>query len=81
MPLTTDQQEKIKNHLSNYLKLNKCPICGGNRWIIEGELSVFQLFDSQYKMIIEGQVAPVAVVTCEQCYYCLSFNAMKLGLL
>lgn len=81
MPLTTDQQTKIKNHLSKYLQYNKCPVCDGNRWTIEGELAVYPMFDTQYKMIIEGQVFPMAIVSCEKCHYCLSFNAMKLGLL
>ncbi len=81
MPLTNDQQTKIKNHLSNYLQYNKCPVCGGNRWAIEKELAVYSMFDTQYKMVIEGQVFPMAIVYCEKCYYSLSFNAMRLGLL
>ena len=83
MPLTNDQQTKIKNHLSQYLTSysGKCPICEGKNWTIEGELVVYPMFDTQYKMIIEGQVIPMAIVSCNKCYYSLSFNAMKLGLL
>lgn len=81
MPLTNDQQTKIKDHLSSHLLHSKCPCCSGNRWTIESELAVYPMFDTQYKMIIEGQVMPMAIVSCEKCHFSLSFNAMKLGLL
>jgi predicted nucleic-acid-binding Zn-ribbon protein len=81
MPLTSEQESKIKNHLSKYLQFNKCPVCEGNRWTIENELAAYQMFDTQYKMMIEGQIYPMAIVSCEKCHYSLSFNAIKLGLL
>jgi predicted nucleic-acid-binding Zn-ribbon protein len=83
MPLTNEQQEKVKRHLSSYFTSYgcKCPVCENRNWTIENELAVYQTFDTQYKMIIEGQVIPVALISCNTCHYTLPFNAMKLGLL
>jgi len=80
MPLSSDQEYKIKQALSSTLQ-NPCAVCGGRNWEIHGDLSFFPILDSQYKMPIEGQVYPVVLVVCTSCYNTLSFSAMKMGLL
>jgi|LakMenEpi03Aug12_release.lakeMendotaPanAssembly.Ray.scaffolds.fasta_scaffold1873199_1 hypothetical protein len=81
MPLSTEQENKIKSHLSKHSQFVKCPICSGNRWQIEPELIAHPILDAQYKMIVDGAMIPMALLSCEKCYFSLSFNAIKLGLL
>lgn len=81
MPLSTDQKRKIQNHFNDHLKFGKCPVCTGNQWTIENEIIAFPMFDTQYKMIIEGQIFPMFVFTCNKCHYALNFSAMKIGLI
>ena len=80
MPLSTEQENKIKSHLTQHSQFNKCPICSSNRWQIEAELIAHPILDAQYKMIVEGAMIPMALITCEKCHFSLSFNAIKLGL-
>lgn len=83
MPLTNEQLEKLNKYLSSYFKSFgcKCPVCENRNWTFENELAVYQTYDTQYKMIIEGQVVPMVLISCNNCHYTLQFNAIKLGVL
>lgn len=80
MPLSYDQQNKIKEALTSTLQ-NPCAVCGARNWEIHSELSFFPMLDPEYKTPIEGKVYPVVLVVCTSCYNALSFSAMKMGLL
>ena len=80
MPLSPEQQEKIKRTLSLTLQ-RPCAVCGGKNWEIQGDLSFFPILDPEYKMPIEGKIYPVVLVVCTSCNNTLSFSAMKMGLL
>ncbi len=81
MPISSDQMQKIELHLNKYLKFGKCPMCAGNQWTIESEIIVYPIFDTQYKMIVEGRVIPMVAVRCNQCHFTSNFDAMKLGII
>jgi hypothetical protein len=80
MPLSYDQQERIKEKLSPLLR-SSCNVCGGRSWELHNEVAMHPLFDIQYKMPINGQFVPIVLVTCASCSNTLSFNAIKLGVL
>ncbi len=79
MPLSSEQQGKIKEALSSVMH-NPCAVCGSRNWELQSELYFISLFDTQYKMPIEGKVYPVILVVCASCYNTLSFSARKMGL-
>lgn len=68
MPLSPDQETKIKEHLRKKTNLS-CSMCGGNNWMIDPTLKFYGILDPEYRQPIEGQVFPVVAVTCENCLF------------
>lgn len=81
MPFTNAQKEKITTHLAQFPLYNKCVVCGQSSWNYCDELVVYQMLDIQYKMVIEGKLFPLVILTCNKCGYVVSFSAQKLELI
>lgn len=80
MPFSDSQQNKIKEHLSQFAWM-ACPICYSQSWVLGDELNFLPVLDVEYKMPIEGKVYPVVVLTCENCKYVRLFSARGIGIL
>jgi uncharacterized Zn finger protein len=67
MPLTSEQQEKIRNWLSQKNANAKCPMCTKNQWAF-GELISANLIDEKGKT--ESKASPAMIqIVCTNCGY------------
>jgi len=81
MPLSSEQERKIKQELSSYIQFTNCNFCNGNQWTLNNELVGLPVFDTEHKMTVEGSLMPMVVLTCNNCGHAHYFSAMKLGIL
>jgi len=79
MPIGSEEQQKIMNHLQG--RNNKCPVCGTNNWMIFEDLVSPLCIDIEYKRAIEGKFLPVIEIICNDCGYVWQIAAVKIGLL
>lgn len=78
--------EELKKRLEKALYIKEgatteCPICHGIDW--NADPFIFEYEDFQYaqnRSSVPERVYPIITAYCERCGYCISFNAIKLGL-
>ncbi len=80
MVLSKEQMGICENHLRAKTSV-ECPMCKGKAWSINPDLGFYGLLDVEYKQPKAGEVKPVLLVTCDNCYYVASYSAMELGLI
>ncbi len=68
MPLTSEQQEKIRNWLIQKNANPKCPMCQKNQWAF-GEIITANIVDDKGKTA-SNQVSPAMIqILCTNCGY------------
>jgi len=66
MPLTSDQQEKIRGWLESKHANQKCPMCGKNQWAF-GEIITANIVNEKGKTATD-QVSPAMIqILCTNC--------------
>lgn len=80
MTFSKEQMEFIEKHLREKTSF-KCPMCGGSSWGIDPDIKYLGILDVEYMQPKAGEVYPILLVTCENCFYTASFSGMKLGLI
>jgi hypothetical protein len=59
--------EEITNYLKDKWKVENCPICGKNDWIVS--TAIFELREFNKGNLIVGEIPlyPVLPITCDNC--------------
>lgn len=78
--LTDEQRKLFVTHLEKFGKDTVCPVCGHEHFNVGGRLisAPGAIHDGKLTLNISY---PLAFVTCDNCYYVMSFMAAPIGLL
>ena len=57
-----------------------CPQCKSRNWEVPPCLMVMSEYKKNTALFIGGRAIPVLALTCKQCGYMVTFNAVTLGL-
>lgn len=80
MKIPSDKRQEILDKINSLWKEPRnCPICSKNEWSIDSK--VFQLVEfHEGKLLTPGVVKPLIGITCNNCSYTFTMNAILLGI-
>jgi hypothetical protein len=83
MELSDNQKKILEESLLNkwFNKGPTCPICQGTEWEVSPTVFEIPEFQSKNRQIIPKLVFPVIIIICNTCSNCVTFSAVKLGLI
>lgn len=81
MKLTDEQSDKLVSWVEEkWLGEKECPICKVASWGISNTLFELKSYGAGV-ITVGGPLVPLAVVTCSNCGYSITFNALRIGIL
>ncbi len=72
MALTQEQQDIFEKHLNTYWEGNRCPICLGVKWRIDGTMGPFSWKDGT-PPTSGPEAFPIVIIYCVECFYIHNF--------
>jgi hypothetical protein len=80
MPFTEEQEQKIRQIVQPLLTKG-CYVCGSVDWKLFEDFIAYNIFDGEYKILIDGKVIPAIAVICRGCGNTHTFSATDTNLL